>query len=258
MRKFRAISLNNVEIFLNAQVKEKLETYRSSCAQTLTYEFRKKERRLRPISSNFIKVMGKGRRAVAILDPESSMVVKLYSSMKNAYSVFLYLEKLGHKSGCKALDEKSFIALVSKSSASSDKRFFGYQWLLMDNLRSKRKVKNIADEQNLSNDMKALKPIPFVSKEVGFGLTASGSTKYMKLEKIGAGVPLALFQSFELAAADWFECYKIQLRDNQPLPENWREIFQTQYLDTELTVDGIVWRCIQDDQSSSVERMESG
>jgi len=256
-RKFRAMSLDNVEKFLSAQVNEKLEKFRIICETSLSEEFLSKERRLLPITNRFIKFAGRGRKAVAVFDPETSMVVKMYTSVKNAFSVFQFLEKIGHTPGCKELDERRFISLINSCTAHCGKRFYGYQWLLMDSLRfPKKKSKQTADfeSHSLANNSLVLKAVPYMPVEVGVNNTAPDtvSWKYVKIDKVGDGPTLAKYESFESAASDWLECYKVRLREGEPLDDDWRGIFKSKYLDGDLTIDGMAWCSVHGDDSSMV------
>ena len=251
MRKYRAISLNSIENILNSKVQEELILFRSSCEIFLAGEHKNKQRRLLPKSNCFIKVGNQGRKTVAIVDPETSMIVKLYSSLKNALAVFTFLKKIGHSSGCQKVDESTFIDFVNRCPVHSDKFLFGYRWLLLENLRSGKRKGRLSGRENIN---KAIEPSPFVPKENELGPTAANNIKIYKAEN---GVTLASFECIETAAADWYESYKLQLNESQALGDNWRQIFETEYLDRDRNIEGIIWRSVSVSQDKSIGVLDS-
>eukprot|EP00980_Cylindrotheca_fusiformis_P018591 scaffold6162_cov154-Cylindrotheca_fusiformis.AAC.1 len=77
------------------------------------------------------------RKAVAILDPSSGRIVKMFSSVKNASQAVELLQKLGHPCEWTMPDSKS---IINRSSADPSLLLFGYRWLPLEDLRA-RKVK---------------------------------------------------------------------------------------------------------------------
>jgi len=83
---------------------------------------------------------GGASRQVAVLDPSTGMLVKVYNSMKGAGKAALCLSELGHKSEYAPITDAVVNNIIRRSSKDPSLLLFGYRWLYLDDLRD-RKVK---------------------------------------------------------------------------------------------------------------------
>lgn len=74
-------------------------------------------------------------KVVAILDPSSGRIVKMFSSVKSALQAVHLLQKLGHTCEWKTPDAKS---IIHRSSSDPSMLLFGYRWLPLEDLHSKK------------------------------------------------------------------------------------------------------------------------
>lgn len=74
-------------------------------------------------------------KKVAIFDPSTGRIVKAYSSVKNAAVAHSHLVKLGHE--CEWTDP-DILKLVNRSPSDPKCLIFGYRWLPLDDLRTKK------------------------------------------------------------------------------------------------------------------------
>jgi hypothetical protein len=239
-RKYKAIFMSSIKHNISLQVTEKLLSFRTSCEQFLSKQHESKHRRLLPISNHFINVKTpKKSRVVAVWDPETSMIVKFYTSVKNAFAAYNCLVNFGHSPGFIQTDLKSFTQFI-ECPITSDKFLFGYKWVLMDHLLYwQKKLK----EPAASHDRNRMVSRPFVPK--GF----TENSKYFKIQKVAEKEQLLeCFDCIEKVTADWYESYKLSLRSTENLGGDIRDIFASKYLDYERDIDGIFWRSASNDQ----------
>jgi hypothetical protein len=83
---------------------------------------------------------GNTNRLVAVLDPETGLLVKIYSSLKSSCLAALFLVGLGYPVEFRDLMEKNVASIIRKSPQDPTLLLFGYRWLSMDDLVG-RKVK---------------------------------------------------------------------------------------------------------------------
>jgi hypothetical protein len=78
-------------------------------------------------------------RQVAVLDPDSGTVVKIYSTMKAAGIAASFLaNNLGHACEWKSLTDLFVKGIIHRSTSNPNVYLFGYRWLLLDDLRGSR------------------------------------------------------------------------------------------------------------------------
>jgi hypothetical protein len=100
----------------------------------------------RPQNSRYkIKVPGHSYTGlpIAVLDPDTSKLVKVYSTMKSANAAFRFLLGLGHQcewNGIGSTDsvKKMIRKIVREGHQNPSLTIFGYRWMLLDSLRSGR------------------------------------------------------------------------------------------------------------------------
>jgi len=122
---------------LDQYVKENLDKYvRAKDKERGHFTSNKDD--LRPQSRHKIQIKGHGGipRRVAILDPATGMVVKIYSTMKNAALAAEFLtQKRNHASEFPLVNYNSIKQLVDRSPQDPAETLFGYRWLEYDVLR---------------------------------------------------------------------------------------------------------------------------
>jgi hypothetical protein len=88
---------------------------------------------------------GGTNRLVAVLDPETGLLVKIYSTLKSSCLAALFLVGLGYPVEFSGLLEKNVKSIIRKSPQDPTLLLFGYRWLFMEDL-VQRKVKFGAQE----------------------------------------------------------------------------------------------------------------
>jgi hypothetical protein len=116
---------------------------------------------------------GGNRRIVAILDPDSGMLAKLYSSQKSAFIAANFLQKIGHTPEWEPLNEFPLKSYIKSSTHDPSQLLFGYRWLLFDDLQAGSVVfgKAPSNLKSLLQDGKVFKrdcPLVFVEMFDGF------------------------------------------------------------------------------------------
>ena len=92
----------------------------------------------RPASRQQIMVKGHGgvAKKVAILDPDTGMVVKIYSTIRNAALAAEHMAgRRKHKSEFPLVNYHTVKTLISRSAENPNATLFGYRWLDYDTLR---------------------------------------------------------------------------------------------------------------------------
>lgn len=92
----------------------------------------------RPVSRQQIVAKGHGGvpKKVAVLDPDTGMVVKIYSTIKNAALAAGYMSgRRKHKSEFPLVNYHTVKTLISRSAENPNATLFGYRWLDYDTLR---------------------------------------------------------------------------------------------------------------------------
>jgi len=151
-RRARAMQDRSFGKLLSDQVKIALEEYikalevergqTSTQASNPIASLSSKEKALwaqRPKSKHKItlKVSKPGvNRPVAILDPVSGRVIKIYSTMKTAGQAVQSLLRRGHQCEWPAEHDFNIKAITHRGSADPTFLLFGYRWLMLDDLRS--------------------------------------------------------------------------------------------------------------------------
>jgi hypothetical protein len=98
----------------------------------------------------------KRKKPVGIYDPDTKMVVKQYSSINIALSVYDFLVSKNHKSGLKSSNNVVLRHCINTSPNDPSIKLFGYRWMPMENIRSGSfkidgEVATIVDEANVNN-----------------------------------------------------------------------------------------------------------
>lgn len=102
----------------------------------------------RPQNSQYkIKVSSysTGGLPIAVLDPDTRKLVRVYSTMKSANSAFLFIIGLGHQCEFRKIPSgdslrKLIRKIVREGHQNPSLTLFGYRWMLLDSLRSGKVV----------------------------------------------------------------------------------------------------------------------
>jgi hypothetical protein len=147
-RKYLKIRMRSFDSLLSSGVKQRVDEYVSEC----DLDRRRMPRTQvsstpdRPTNGRHKITVGarvnvkKSNKIVAVLDPDTGRVVKMYSTFKAAYLAAQFLLGLGHPYEFPSLTEHSLRKIIPASSDDPSMLAFGYRWLYMDDLL-KRKVK---------------------------------------------------------------------------------------------------------------------
>jgi hypothetical protein len=147
-------------------------------------------------SGHKISVSGRcnnGRR-VALLDPDTRRIVKIFSTVKAAGAAVVFLLGMGHR--CEwptmATDTKNKTRVVIKDSSKNPTfMLFGYRWLFLDNLR---------------NGEITFPKEPLMSKDHATAIDKNES--HQRVRKIdSSGNQLSEFGSIDKAYEDVLKCY---------------------------------------------------
>jgi len=78
----------------------------------------------------------KAKVIVGILDKDTSMVIKQYTSVSASFAVAEFLSKLGHSSEVKTCNKQKIREYIRAMQVDPSLTLFGYRWIYMDNIRS--------------------------------------------------------------------------------------------------------------------------
>jgi hypothetical protein len=93
---------------------------------------------IRPTSRHKISVKvqkGGVARPVAVFDPDTGRIVKIYTTMKSAYMAAEFISKRQFKHELKQLSENEVKTLVNRSPDDPSATLFGYRWMPLERLR---------------------------------------------------------------------------------------------------------------------------
>jgi len=172
-------------------------------------------------------------RALAVFDPDTKKIVKMYTSKATARAAVLLLHNSGYESGwdLKNSNAKSRI----DSAKDPEKTLFGYQWIPIDELKGgdfklkKKDEEEAAVKPMLSKDVVILKDDTLTKKVQGF-------------------------VSEEEAFADWSMEMKGSLNIN--VDDNLSD-FIKQYLDGDKTINGISYRRVESEKTKDEPMAEN-
>jgi hypothetical protein len=74
-------------------------------------------------------------RTVAVFDPATGRLVKLYSTLRNAWLAAQYLSSLGHASEWTPVSEHTVKQFIRRGGSDANCTLFGYRWVFFDELR---------------------------------------------------------------------------------------------------------------------------
>jgi hypothetical protein len=75
-------------------------------------------------------------RPIAVLDPHTGRLAKVYSTVKSGAQAAMLLAGLGHKCEWTTITDQSFKSIVNRGSSDPSMLIFGYRWLTLEDLRS--------------------------------------------------------------------------------------------------------------------------
>lgn len=79
---------------------------------------------------------GGNRRDVAILDPKTGLLVKIYSTQRSACIAANFLKKQGHKPEFEPLSDHLVKNYIRSSAHNPSQLLFGHRWLIFDDLKA--------------------------------------------------------------------------------------------------------------------------
>jgi hypothetical protein len=165
-RKFGNIRKSSFDHLISDAVKDQVKTYVQECEQ---------ERKKIVPTSNIAAspghraqgkhkitvpvTMNRTARSVAVLDPDTGLLVKIYNTIKTACTAAAFLANLGHEVEYTPFGEGTLRTLLRKSHAEPDSLLFGYRWLYLDDLQG-RKVRYAGEENMDAQEDDEFQPPP--------------------------------------------------------------------------------------------------
>lgn len=150
-RRVQSFRRQSFEDLLSKAVKENVEQYVLLCDKERAKSSSQTDIRSAPATNEekllrTIRPRGTGQipargvfnaasKIIAILDPSSGRIVKVYSSMTAAKQACKSLSNLGHKCEWETLDLKS---IIHQGALDPSVLLYGYRWLQLEDLRSNR------------------------------------------------------------------------------------------------------------------------
>lgn len=77
-------------------------------------------------------------KPVAVFNPDTGMIVKVYSTLKSAFLAAEFVRDRGNSSELSQISEHSIKTLVHRSAEDPDLTLFGYRWLVLNKLRDRQ------------------------------------------------------------------------------------------------------------------------
>jgi len=186
-----------------------------------------------PFSKNEFKVSAIQRgvkKAVAVLDPRTNMVVKQYTSMQSAAQAAMLILNLGFSCEINPFSSGVLKANLHKSANDPSILIFGYRWLFMEDLRKGR-----------------------------FKVSEKRTTMIRKLCTASNAV-MQDFETIEEAHEDWLEVKKYRVSLPPAVDGESLEFFKEKFLDGNEEIDGFSWHQITgaevENESTSAVKME--
>ena len=81
-------------------------------------------------------IKGASLKPIAVLDPDTSRIFRIFSSMKSASDAALIVSSQGNQCEWKTLSDQTVKGVVKQSSADPKCLLFGYRWLSLQDLRN--------------------------------------------------------------------------------------------------------------------------
>ena len=223
----------NIDEGLSEYIRQQLGIYVAECKQSRLERANQlvqtKISRI-PISKHQFQVSAAKRgvkKAVAVFDQSTNMVVKQYTSMASAGQAAMLLKKLGFECEINPVTQNSVKSIISKSATDPSLLIFGYRWIRVEDLRSGQFVVDESEKRR-----------PIIQKVCSI-----------------SNAKLAGFDTIEKAYQDWIDYRKACLS----LPSSGRgeesiEYFIEKFLDGNEMIDGVWWERIKEgdkDKSSN-------
>ena len=222
-RKWNAYYSKHIVDRVSPSVLASLEKFEESCEI-------ERQSVYRPRQFNAKTGLSDSARAIAVFDPDTKKIVKMYTSKASARSACFLLHHSGYESGWELpnSDAKSRI----DSAKDPEKTLFGYQWIPIDELKS--------------GDF-TLKKEPFFCNEGdGGGVKPMLSKDVVILKDDTVTKEVQGFVSQEEAFADWSMEMKGSLNINV---DDSLSGFIKQYLDGDKTINGISYRRVESEKN---------
>jgi len=138
-RKYMRIRKRSFDFLLSSEAKQRVDAYVSECELERSKVARAPmpstaDRRSNGRHKITIGRSKKNNKIVAVLDPDTGLLVKMYSSFKGAKLAARFLVGLGHPVEYPSFSEYFFGKLVPTMTEDPSLRLFGYRWLYMEDL----------------------------------------------------------------------------------------------------------------------------
>ena len=141
LRRARNIVASTMEPLVDDAVKVEVANYVKACERERSpmTNMSSSSFHIIPKSKHRIRVAwapGGKCRVIAVLDPDSGRLVKLYSTMKSAWTAAYYLHSLGHATEWPSISDYTIRNCIKRGKDEPTLTLFGYRWLYFDELRS--------------------------------------------------------------------------------------------------------------------------
>ena len=169
-RRYLSIRRRSYDHLLSDVVKERVIRFVEACEnERVVIASLPKEKSNAPLarfsvpSTHKIEVKvsyGGNRRDVAILDPETGFLVKIYSTQKSACIAANFLKKQGYKPEFEPLSDHLVKNYIKSSAHNPSQLLFGHRWLIFEDL----KAGTVAFGENCNNGKTRLQEGKFCKK----------------------------------------------------------------------------------------------
>ena len=184
-RKAQSIRKRSFDHLLSDEMKAEVDDFVSSCEQARgryrSSSINSSRRQKGKHKISVARPKGGVTRPVAVLDPSSSRVIMVYSSMKSAWQAAQALSSLGHNCEWNSVNEVHVKAILHRSSEDPSVLLFGHRWLYLDDLRNGKVAfsKSSTDIVEMKHDGKS-----HVFMSIDEALSSPGLPRATPLDKL--------------------------------------------------------------------------
>ena len=148
-KKYQKIRKRSIDHLLSDEAKQRVDEYVSACVRERSKMVHMETDAIVPPTLERRASSGRNKitvarcntsRMVAVLDPDTGLLVKIYSSLKSSCLAALFLVGLGYPFEFPELLEKHVRSIIRRAAQEPSLLLFGFRWLYMDDLIG-RKVK---------------------------------------------------------------------------------------------------------------------
>ena len=139
-RRARNIRARSFDHLLNEDVKKQIADYVQACDKLRApiAELSAGSSAL-PKSKHKIRVAwapGGKCRTIAVFDPDTNRIAKLYTTMKSAWTAAYYVNALGHATEWPSISDYTIRSCIKRGKDDPKLTLFGYRWFFVDDLKS--------------------------------------------------------------------------------------------------------------------------